>query len=86
PYFGPDSAGGKKGALMAEADVVNLRPLMIVAGAVTLVSAALSPFIFSPFWPGGVVLIGGCASWLLGLFIARLGQKKQLKIDSDHSP
>jgi hypothetical protein len=59
---------------------VNLRP-MFIASAVVCVIAAIAAVIFfhDKFYPMGVVVVGGALSWPLGLWVAWLGQRRQLK-------
>lgn len=58
---------------------VRLKPLFLASGAVC-VAAVLAAAIFArPFYPLGVVVVGGAASWPLGLFVAWLGQRRQLQ-------
>lgn len=59
---------------------VNLRP-MFIASAVVCVIAAITAvaFFHDRFYPMGVVIVGGALSWPLGLWVAWLGQRRQIK-------
>lgn len=59
---------------------VNLRP-MFLASAVVCVIAAIAAAVFyhDKFYPMGVVIVGGALSWPLGLWVAWLGQRRQIK-------
>jgi len=59
---------------------VNLRPFF-AASALVCVLAALAAGVFyrDKFYPMGVVIVGGALSWPLGLWVAWLGQRRQLR-------
>lgn len=57
---------------------VRLKPFFVLS-ALLCVVAIVAGALVRPFYPMGVVIIGGAASWPLGLFVAWLGQRSQLK-------
>jgi len=57
---------------------VRLKPFFVLSAILCGVAIAIGAFV-RPFYPMGVVIIGGAASWPLGLFVAWLGQRSQLK-------
>lgn len=69
---------GQPGATPAPQATVRLKPLFALS-AVTLVLAAAGAALFfhDKPWPMAVVIVGGAASWPLGLFVAWLGQRRQ---------
>lgn len=67
---------GQPGAAPAPQATVRLKPLFALS-AVTLALAAVGAALFfhDKPWPMAVVIVGGAASWPLGLFVAWLGQR-----------
>lgn len=63
---------------VSPAPLVNLKPYFIASAVVCVIAAIASVFV-RPYYPYGVVILGGALSWPLGLWVAWLGQRRQLK-------
>lgn len=60
---------------------VRLKPLFLLSAVVcALAVVAALVFFHAKPWPMAVVIIGGAASWPLGLWVAWLGQRRQRKL------
>lgn len=60
-------------------ETISLRPWLLLSLGICVVAAVLAAALARPFMPWGVVIIGGAASWPLGLLVARWGQRRQAR-------
>ncbi|MBX3475088.1 MAG: hypothetical protein KF754_11945 [Planctomycetes bacterium] len=59
---------------------VYLKPMFVLSAIVVVLSAVFAAiFYHDKPWPMAVVIVGGAASWPLGLFVAWLGQRRQAR-------
>lgn len=68
---------------------VRLKPLFLLSAVVcALAVVAALVFFHDKPWPMAVVIIGGAASWPLGLWVAWLGQRRQSRLarQNSHGP
>lgn len=64
---------------------VRLKPLFLLSAVVCVLAVVVAlVFFHAKPWPMAVVIIGGAASWPLGLWVAWLGQRRQRK-QAQHS-
>lgn len=64
---------------------VRLKPLFVLSAVVCVLAVVVAlVFFHAKPWPMAVVIIGGAASWPLGLWVAWLGQRRQRK-QAQHS-
>ncbi len=58
---------------------VSFKPFFLASAGLCAVAVLVAALFARPFYPLGVVIIGGAASWPLGLWVAWLGQRRQLR-------
>lgn len=58
---------------------VSFKPFFMASAGLCAVAVLVAALFARPFYPLGVVIVGGVASWPLGLWVAWLGQRKQLR-------
>jgi len=58
---------------------VSFKPFFLASAGLCAVAVLVAALFARPFYPLGVVIVGGAASWPLGLWVAWLGQRRQLR-------